>query len=996
MPNVHEIATEVEAVLDLPQGQSKQNVASLAVTYRTMCESANLRLRRCADYLRRGLRSEAIYHAEVEPDLLDQIAALDCRRLEEWDTLCQQNQLDRPPRLLLEIAKEINEAYAIELPMREMLRQNRLLALKRAPLRARLEVLRKLAKMDANNPIWEEDVKTFETERLKEIAAEAAQALKSKNMETAQALLREATSSSWHIVVPENLVTSLRQGVRRLQIERAISELRTLLPELNVAYSAASYEECTALLQQWDEIVSANSLSVPGDLQAQIQPIVDWVRAQEQQSSMQHQFVVACAQLEQALETETPIPDLRRLYHQVGSFEQPIPEDLERRYRTVLANRELALRRRNRIRAAMIVPTVLAAGLTVGVLLHRSNVNRRVDQICKQFLTLTDNSKKEGNFDEVRRFAAVAEQQEPRLPSRSEWVSLKEQLGKAEEENRNRVEQFEAATGSLSSSIEKAKKARQENRPEEVEAALKEARQFLATAQQLMRGSNEQLQVETQRGKIEDEEKAQQVARDDRFVNELLKLAGQFRKVDPDLVNRDPDAFAKLLTETEAAVASLRTVQGISPETMAGLEPYTQQLRSWRHEHERIKAELGKKQQQRGAIEDLVNHLQPATELAKALEAFSTAHPESDRAPAFRQAAQRAADWLAVQEGIDLARSWKDGLVPKADTDLDERLKTVADYAQKYPSSPFNNDGFQPYADYLTRAKQAMAEDSPWKANLRDLMSGPLMRDLQSVRTSEGKVYYIPTGAKITKDSMGISAEVVLTSDVTKLTRKSIKNAVGEVQPSPQVALSNDVLDMKFDRSRWDTFGIEVAEMIRSRADVDPILRATLLEEVLKQAKKANWGLDDELDTMLDSLSRYKPSDLLWMDPDDAAANASRAKIQKALDQIKSLASLKKRMEEKRQAMAQAIPLHFVGYGIALRTEKGNNWEVRTARDVPKGGMRGMVISDTAIVGKKTLVDIGVTKDEGWVIDRARLGGVPEGSMVFICQGNAAATRPSR
>jgi hypothetical protein len=98
--------------------------------------------------LQQGLRSEAIQLAEAEPKLLNVVAALDFPERSEWDDLVQMNQLTPAPMLPIEPARLLNEAYAEEDPLQDLLRRHRRLALQRAPLRSRIGVLRQLAAQD--------------------------------------------------------------------------------------------------------------------------------------------------------------------------------------------------------------------------------------------------------------------------------------------------------------------------------------------------------------------------------------------------------------------------------------------------------------------------------------------------------------------------------------------------------------------------------------------------------------------------------------------------------------------------------------------------------------------------------------------------------------------------------------------------------------------------------------------------------------------------------
>ena len=95
-----------------PSGTKPNESVPAGRTYRVEVDETNLILDTevaAKDYLRQGLRAEAIQHAEIQPDLLGLVRALDMSGLTEWDMVCLNNELDRPSRLLLDVAKEIEE-----------------------------------------------------------------------------------------------------------------------------------------------------------------------------------------------------------------------------------------------------------------------------------------------------------------------------------------------------------------------------------------------------------------------------------------------------------------------------------------------------------------------------------------------------------------------------------------------------------------------------------------------------------------------------------------------------------------------------------------------------------------------------------------------------------------------------------------------------------------------------------------------------------------------
>jgi hypothetical protein len=178
MPDHHEIVDRIRGLLQAVDQTRTPELEALAASYARECGEAARRLSRCHRLLQQGLRSEAIQLAEIEPRLLDVIADLDFPERADWDELIQIYGLPDAARFPIESASFLNEAYAEEDPIQDLLRTHRRLALARGPLRARIEVMRKLAAQDANNPIWQEDLRTFEKARFRGIQSDAEDAVR--------------------------------------------------------------------------------------------------------------------------------------------------------------------------------------------------------------------------------------------------------------------------------------------------------------------------------------------------------------------------------------------------------------------------------------------------------------------------------------------------------------------------------------------------------------------------------------------------------------------------------------------------------------------------------------------------------------------------------------------------------------------------------------------------------------------------------------------------
>ena len=370
MPNPYEVVSEINAVLISQTPKSPQELADLATAYAALCLEANRRLKRCGDFLRRGLRAEAIYHAEVEPDLMDLLATLDLVRVNDWNAVCMAQKIEPAQPLLLDVARELNEAYTADLSASHLMKRLRLLSLGEAPIAQRLVVLRSLRQVDPANAVLEKDIIEYESVRLREIASEAKCAYEGQDEARLATLGREVSEGQWISGVPEQLPGSIASCRRKLQVDRAIRQLEQILPDLHNAYAASSYEECAAMLAHWDGVLAQAQIEAPDDLQSQVQPIRDFASGIEQQRGAEQRFANSCGALSLALDEPTGAADLNRLYREVLSFDQPISDDLAARYRSRIAEIELGHRRKVRLVAALSILGVLLAGAGVAVMIN--------------------------------------------------------------------------------------------------------------------------------------------------------------------------------------------------------------------------------------------------------------------------------------------------------------------------------------------------------------------------------------------------------------------------------------------------------------------------------------------------------------------------------------------------------------------------------------------------------------------------------------------------
>lgn len=290
MADYEEIPEAIRSFLAIEGHPWSEDLADVAQSYAALCREANQRLRRCADYLRRGMRSEAVHLAECQPKLLPMVDALKLPNYAAWAKACVSNGLAPPPELLTDQLPQLEAAGEIEQGLRPLEDRYRLLSLAKAPLRDRLEVLFPLHEKDPGNPIWIENLRTLGTARFREVRGEAQTAYKSRDLPALENLSSELTHQSNHIEVPDDLRRGVERAVGLLRLDQAKQSLRPLLADLQAARAAGDYPKAARVLAQWQQIVDSRQLALPTALQEAIRPLVAWVADEERRLAQQEKM----------------------------------------------------------------------------------------------------------------------------------------------------------------------------------------------------------------------------------------------------------------------------------------------------------------------------------------------------------------------------------------------------------------------------------------------------------------------------------------------------------------------------------------------------------------------------------------------------------------------------------------------------------------------------------------------------------------------------------
>jgi hypothetical protein len=348
-----------------------EEMREAATGYREACLAVNARLRRCEEYLAKGLRSEAIQLAESDPPLLDTVATLDFPERPQWEQIAALYGLPSPPKLQLQTAEALNRAYSEQQPLQQLMKEHRRLALSRAPIIDRLTHLRKLQTADVGNPVWVEDIREFERVRLSQLSTDVDSVLTQKDAAGIARVWTELRETPWVSGVPQ-------QHINRMQG----AFLKQVSEELHEAVLGQRIERAINAREKWTRL-QPDKILAPGDpLWGRAQNDLAWLARHEDAQMKQLAFQDELAQFEVAMRDGTDDETLRQLWLELGEHRLPIPQTIQNLYYGHMADaKQQRLSREKLIMVSVFGIGAVALVILLIWLVARPTVARRVDRV---------------------------------------------------------------------------------------------------------------------------------------------------------------------------------------------------------------------------------------------------------------------------------------------------------------------------------------------------------------------------------------------------------------------------------------------------------------------------------------------------------------------------------------------------------------------------------------------------------------------------------------
>lgn len=923
MSEFQQVVDDIRAFLQGDDQTYRDELRALASEFREACVAVDRRLKQCNRLLAKGLRAEALHEADTEPRLLDLVTLLDFPEREDWDELVATYGLEAGPRVDLELASALNEAYAEADPLAELLRHHRLLALSRADLTRRIATLRQISELDPNNPIWDEDLRAFERARLREISSAVDAATRQRDVALLDQLAGELNDPSWRELPPEPQVRAALAAAAKIRKTLARETLTHIAEELHESFAAMDVARGRNALDRWKQVIAIAQPDRRDPLLREAEPALAWLQDQDRRDQEESDYQAAIADLEGALDDLEPREEVERLGAAVLRFERGMPDLLAHRYRARLSELEMnASRKRRLLFAAAGVVSIAVASVGIVALIQGARAREIAAAIAAvdHLISSERHESAIAYLDELRTA-------NPAVAGAAELLERRSRAQQGYEENRTRANQFRAAID----------EARQAQPSADDPPGLRLARELARTEQ-------EKAEV-TRLSQSREQDWRAVIARNDETIQpDIEQLNLLVSRLEQSM--RNPSESRQLLAEARGAWIAIEArarSQGVSDQVSTLIDAcasrieqadrtvrsMTRQLELEDRMTEALSAESGRP----------VRELDPYLTLART---FVSEFPEAPTSRELDATLAQEPLWRAAIDWATLTRDWRalGPMIPEKPDDAQRVVEELKTYLEQHEAGP-ELELARRLAAVVGRPILRPEE----KRELVTFLSQPIMA--LWVFPYRGNTLYlrnVPQGSGTLSGDSPLRVQYV--TDL-KLTERNIvpfprQEDLTGIQPSAQSRLAETILeqlDSPSAEDNWVAIMVQAIESVQSDRELDPILKIALLKRLLTGASRGDLLLEEAAGPIMQRLEEIRVDSVPWMDPQDPTVRALREKASKLVFDLPAVSSMARQASLARNDLERELGI--VRMPIGWLTKDDGGWTVRLAgipselRDAP-------------------------------------------------------------
>jgi hypothetical protein len=904
----------------------EEQVERLCSQYRKAVNEVNRRLLDCDNLFQRGFKAEVVQEAERSPNLIDTVGMLDFTDLDLLRELVSTFQLDPLPAIRHDIAASINECYSGNQLVDRILRQFRLYSLSLAPLKDRLDLLRKLNMLDDSNVGWAEDVLVFERARISQIQKEIQSATKNRDGRKLQKLNEELKSAEWIEKPPSTIARSIQSTIKQFTDERLAKEATVVFNEFDTAYRERDADHCNLLLPQIEMYLNDHAGSFDPDQASVIVNIQEWLNKLAEAEADEWQYKHLLEQLERELDQGAKIEQIERTFHTIYRLDKPIPDRIVKRVNEAKRTATTKGSRKFSLIVASVVVSLIVVSITAGLIYRSKTRDRRVAEYTTKLNEMITGMR----LDEADKFLEELKETDSGLINRPEIVKRQSELAEAQDLETKRLNSFEESK-------------------EQVKALLANASTSFAEIKRVQ----SMIQDAEKQARLPDEKAAM-----DQFMTQLLTYQRDLQKSVDDKFNARFEPLKKEFESEPDSLVGLRNLlvsltdlrkesKEVRQEKLVLIEPIVEQLNRLIVAKERMETE-------KRDLDNLAREFKDTRTFIEALKVYSNLHPESANAGLLKPIIDTEAPvWYQLEEFAGVQQELK--AIQKSQLTSKDALRLLGQW-KKYKTSVDFHSVFKQEPNVIATLVAYSKRDLGVEGSLTEriqsesLLGHPSIQKAKYLCNLDGRAYYLANAP--TQNGAGtvwnyrkyidpeMNRTVVSTVranelDVNKSFAPSWSNGL-KVVSDP---IMNSLVKVK--GNSWDdTLGKLILD-IQKEIRIDDVLKYRTMRLLIEIAGQGSPILNEVFETHLKVLKQSGVNtDLNWVNPDIKETISARVAVKPVFERLPDIDDTRKRLKQKLENQPKLTSgVIYECVGVARKDDEGGKWEtLRSTKRIENDG----------------------------------------------------------
>lgn len=369
MTTAERLINRISEIINGPQRESTPEIHELASQLQETCHSLNERLFNIRNFLRKGMRSEAVREAQAPPSVFELAETLNFKDWKKWQEFCLEKELPSPSELDLDTVKSLKTECDKEQLLEPLLQEFRRLV-HTGNRDQKINILRQLRKQDTENPIWEENLIPLEEDQIEDLQEQAQAAIGEDDETTVKYLLQELTHPDRIAKPSSETISQCENFLQKKREKRIAEEGEKTSRKLQEKLTAGDYSGLTQALKSWQQLENTPGFKASPEQLEIANRVRKEITAENERNHQAEEVEKYRSQLQAQLESSEPDPDvIEEAWQRLESLDEKSAADLKRPVQEQLQQiREKAASQRRRQSfkkqaiAAVIIIFILAAG----------------------------------------------------------------------------------------------------------------------------------------------------------------------------------------------------------------------------------------------------------------------------------------------------------------------------------------------------------------------------------------------------------------------------------------------------------------------------------------------------------------------------------------------------------------------------------------------------------------------------------------------------------